>query len=235
MRLGRLPHDPERLAEAPRHTFGAVPAPVRLDRSSMDYRPGLYDNDKYSNCTIVSLFNAARAVAKIQKYVLNVDPSLPLKDFADFLGNPVNLLAVEGAVMQDVLDWQAKNGLNVCYERLYGVPKTIDLTNRQAVALAIWGFGHLWLGIDLRERDMENFESLKPWDVEDGRDDGEVVGGHAVNVWDYTGLKDGDTCRCGTWGSWQSFTWDWLKDRGAEAHILEWNQLKAAPVRPEGA
>jgi hypothetical protein len=231
-KLGRLPHDPVRLAEAPRHTFGAMPPPIRLDRSHMDYTPGMYGNDTYPDCTFVSLTNAARVVAQTHRFSLNVDATLPLKDYADFLGDPPDLESTDGAVMQDVLDWQAKTGLNIGPERLFGVAKTIDLTDRRALALAVWSLGHIWLGVTLFERDMENNASHKPWDVQDGRDDGKVEGGHAVNVWDYLGLGDSATGRLGTWGDWQQFTWPWLMARADEAHVLTWAQLAAAPDGP---
>jgi hypothetical protein len=231
-KLGRLPHDPVRLAEAPRHTFGAMPPPVRLDRSHMDYTPGMYGNDTYPDCTFVSLTNAARGVAQTHRFVLNVDQSLPLKDYADFLGDPSDLENTDGAMMQDVLEWQAKTGLNIGPERLFGTAKTIDLTDRRAVALAIFQFGHLYLGITLLERDMENNAAGKVWDVQEGRDDGAVLGGHAVNVWDYAGLKDGDTARLGTWGAWQPFTWAWFAARASEAFAVTWAQLAAAPSGP---
>lgn len=58
------------------------------------------------------------------------------------------------------------------------------------------------------------------WDVEAGRDDGTMVGGHLIVAWDYDGLTDDATVRVATWGKFQPATWRWLETRLNEAHAL---------------
>jgi hypothetical protein len=91
--------------------------------------------------------------------------------------------------------------------------------------MARLGVGY-W-GVTLLERDME----MPPlWDVQPGRDDGAVVGGHALIAWDYTSLADNGVVRLGTWGEWQPATWAWVSARLNEAHGVVWRQL----VRADG-
>ncbi len=66
------------------------------------------------------------------------------------------------------------------------------------------------------------------WDVQAGRDDGAVAGGHALIAWDYTSLSDDGLVRLGTWGVWQPATWAWVAARLEEAHAIVWRQLARA-------
>jgi len=227
MMLGRLPHNPDKLAASPRHVFGAMPAPARVDRRYLEFTPGLFGNDLYPNCTFVALTNAMCGVAKTHKFTLAVDENDPVNEYDIFLGKPPDLALTEGAEMLDVLNWQIEHGLTAAENNYVGVPVTIDHTDRQTLARAIFQFGHGYWGVTLRERDMEN---PAVWDVVDGRDDGAIVGGHAINAWDYTGLADENTVRVGTWGAWMPATWNWIEARLEEAHCLTWNQLAGAPI-----
>ena len=77
MRLGRLPHDPAALASAPSfaaHHFAAVKPPALLDRSHIEFAPGLYRNDDLPDCSAAGLANAAGMVAALNGYGLAVNP-----------------------------------------------------------------------------------------------------------------------------------------------------------------
>jgi hypothetical protein len=226
LRLGCLPHDPVALASAPRHRFGAILPPAVLDRSGIDFTPGLFNNDTYGDCTAVGLANAARGIAALNGYDLVVDPDTPLAFYSDCIGNPPNLIATDGAVILDVLAYQSTHGFNIGPQMLVGQSGTVALT-RTDLALAMARIGPAYLGVTLRDRDMQAVGS-RPWDVEAGRDDGAVVGGHCIIGWDYTGLGDAGTVRIGTWGMWQTATWAWLAARLEEAHGLVWRQLARA-------
>jgi hypothetical protein len=221
MRLGRLAHDPIELAAAPAHRFGAVPPPAKLDRSLADFGPEMYDNDHYSDCTAAALANCARGVAYLNGYDLIVDPGKPLAFYGSCVGNPPDLAATEGAIMRDVLNRQA-HGFDIGPQTLYGQWGTIDPKARSALAIAMERLGPLYLGVTLREREME---TMGLWDVQAGRDDGVVIGGHGIPAWCYGGLADSDIVQIGTWGRWQSVTWEWLMTRLDEAHGVVWRQL----------
>ena len=73
MRYGRLPFVPADLAAAPVHTFGAGLAPTVLDRRSVKFTPGLYKNDIYSDCTVVSVANMILARAALNGFQAYID------------------------------------------------------------------------------------------------------------------------------------------------------------------
>lgn len=226
--FGRLPADPVALAAAPRHTFGAVrPLPV-LDRSLTDFVPGLYGNQEYPDCTFVALTNYARGVAFLNGYDLALDPAKPLAAYGAFLGNPVDLADTDGANVVDVLTWQATNGFDVGQQTpLVGNWGTTDQTSMTAIAQALCRLGPVYLGVTLLDRDVAAPVGAI-WDVQAGRDDGAVAGGHAVIAWAYSGLSDTDIVQIGTWGYWQPVTWAWLRARLDEAHCLVYRQLERA-------
>lgn len=231
LRLGRLPHDPARLAAAPSlagHRFAATaPRPI-VDRGAVNFQPGLYRNDTLPDCTAAGLANAASAVAALNGYVLTIDPAKVPAFYAACVGvapTDAAMEATDGANVLDVLTRQATQGFDVGQEApLVGLFGTLP-PSRPVIARAIDVLGHAYLGVTLRERDMQ----LPPvWDVQAGRDDGAVVGGHLIVAWDYAGLADDATIRVATWGAWQPATWAWLAARLDEACALVWRQLATA-------
>lgn len=229
MRLGRLPHDQVALGQAPAHLFAAVPPPPKLDRSAVHFVPELYENNYLPDCSAVGLANAARGVAALNGFGLVVDPDMVPAFYAGCVGcdaTPAAMAATDGAVLLDVLARQATHGFSIGPQMLVGRHGTIQLS-RTALALAMARLGPIYLGVTLHDRDMQTAGS-GVWDVQPGRDDGVVVGGHCVISFDYTGLGDDDTVRIGTWGAWQSASWAWLAARLDEAHGLVFRQLARA-------
>ena len=224
-RLGRKPHDPAAVARVPSHRFGAVPPVPRLDRGAATFAPGLYANDTLPDCTAVALANAARGIAALNGFDLVLDPARVPEFYGACVGDPPDLAATDGAVMLDVLARQAAAGFDIGPQVLHGLYATLDTRSRPALANGMARLGAGYWGVTLRERDMEG---NAVWDVQDGRDDGDVAGGHAIVAWDYTGLGDGDTVRLGTWGTWQPATWAWVAARLDEAYGVVWRQLERA-------
>jgi hypothetical protein len=228
--FGRLPHDPIKIAAAPQHVFAATLPPARLDRSSWDYQPHLASNDKIGDCTCAGLANVASGIAALCGYSLNVDERKVVSFYAAVVGAPDDLDALEqthGAQMADVLNHMQQHGFDIGPQVLAGQWGTLAL-NRPSLALGMARLGPIYLGVTLRERDIDAFTAGRPWDVQQGRDDGEVVSGHAVIAYDYAGLGDGNTVRIGTWGIWQSATWGWLSSRLDEAHGVTFPSLRRA-------
>lgn len=227
MRLGRLPHDPAALARAPSlagHRFAAMPPPPILDRSAIAFAPGLYRNNDLPDCTAAGLANAAGMVAALNGYALAIDPDKVPVFYAGCAGcepSDAAMATTDGAVVLDVLVRQARSGFDVGPQTLAGLHGTLPLS-RTVIASALGRLGHAYLGVTLRERDMEQ---APVWDVLDGRDDGAVVGGHLIVAWDYAGIGDASTVRVATWGTWQPATWAWIAARMDEAHALVWRQL----------
>jgi hypothetical protein len=229
--LGRLPHDPAALARAPSlavHRFAAMPPPPRLDRSAIEFQPGLYGNDHLPDCSAAGLANAAGMVYAINtRSELAINPDKVPLFYAQCVGcEPTDaaMMATDGAVLLDVLMRQWQSGFDVGLPvKLVGIPGVLPL-KRPVLASAMTRLGHAYLGVTLLERDMEQ---AAVWDVQPGRDDGAVVGGHCLVGWDFGGLGDGDTIRLATWGGWQPATWQWLAARLDEAHACVWRGLAA--------
>jgi hypothetical protein len=224
MRLafGRLPHDQEAVAAAPKHVFGVALPPLVVDRSQIAFKPGLYRNDTLPDCTAVALANGARAVGYLNGFAVTVyDMAVP-HFYSACIGNPPNLAETEGANMLDVLRFQASHGYVLATQELVGVFGVVPLERLSlAHSIARLGFGY-W-GLTLFQTDMEQFENRVPWTLTPDR--GAHIGGHAVLGWDYTGLGDNDTVRIGTWGGFQAASWAWLEDRLDEAYGVVWRQL----------
>ncbi len=234
MRFGRLPHDPVRLAVAPRRTFAAVLPPPKLDRSAWDYQPHMAGNDRIGDCTCAGLANVAAGIASLNGYQLTVDDQNVIAFFAAQKGiDPADeaaLEAADGLMMSDVLDYMQQHGFTPGAQFLAGQWGTLAL-DRPSLALAMAHLGPIYLGVTLRERDVDQFSSGGFWDVQEGRDDGAVVSGHAVVAWDYSGLDDAGekgTVRIGTWGAWQAATWAWVASRLDEAHGVTFPSLAPA-------
>jgi hypothetical protein len=136
----------------------------------------------------------------------------------------VAIRATAGARLLDALSWQERHGFDVGQQVPLVAISGIVPVGRLQVARCVADLGGAYVGIDLYERDME---MPVTWD-DDGRDPGAMVGGHAIWVWDYTGLTDTNTGRVATWGALQLFTWRWLMKRIREAHGLFWRQLAPA-------
>jgi hypothetical protein len=226
--LGRAPHDPDEVARAPSlaaHRFAAKAPPPFVNRADIPFWPQLDQNDVLPDCTAVGLRNALGMTAEVNGFELAVDETKIPLFYAACVGvepTVAAMAATEGAVALDVLVRQAVHGFDIGQQVPY-VGKFGTLPKqRSVIAGAIHTFGHAYLGVTLHERDMEGGAV---WDVQDGRDDGEIIGGHLIVGWDYTGLTGTDTVRVATWGAWQPATWNWLMDRLDEQYALVWRQL----------
>lgn len=222
LRTGRLPHDPVAVAAAPQHLFGADRPPDRLNRSLLDWKPGMFGNDTLNNCTSVALFNHARGVEWLQAQAqLAVVPLAPADFFAECAGDPPDLTTVHGLVALNVLARAGEHGIPAANQRLYSQYGVVQ-RNRVAVARALNRLGGLYVGVTLHDRELQG--GAGTWNTYG--DPGPVDGGHMVNVWTYEGgLGDDATVYVGTWGYWQPVTWAWLEARTAEAYGLVWRQL----------
>ena len=218
MMLGLLPHDPVAVALAPMHVFGAVPPSPVLDRSLADFGPLAYGNLTEPDCTAAAYANCARGFAHLNGFDLVVAPDKPLSVFRAVAGSDT----ADGVQALSVLRYQDRNGFDIGPQKLVAKYGTIPI-NRVALARSMEVFGLPWLGVTLHEREMD---TAGVWDVEAGRDDGALVGGHMIPAWCYGGLDDGSIVTIGTWGRWQPVTWAWLLERLDEAWGLVWRQLQ---------
>lgn len=234
MRLGALPTPFNRLQEAtsfPTKASSPFP-PTVLDRSSLPFFPGLFENDIFPDCTAAALANSALAVSALQNIILPIEPASIPTFYASCVNCapvPSAIAATEGAVILDVLEKQLISGFDVGEQvRLAALHGTIQ-QSKTAFALHLAKFGCLYIGVNLYDSDMDG----GPWDL--SRPSGSFIGGHALVLWDYLGLGDQETVRLATWGKLQTATWAWLFSRLTEAHGLFWRQLTPAMMKPEDA
>lgn len=226
--FGRKNHDPARLAVAPLHRFGSNNPPPHLDRSKWDFGVELGGNDVYPDCTTVGLLNVAKGIASLNGFEPTIDHSKVLPFYAGSIGVPfpgTDLRATDGAVLLDVLNYQSAHGFNIGNQSLVANSGVVTLSVQQ-LAWALARLGPTYLGVLLRQRDMDTVGQT--WTVSAGRSDGAIVGGHCLISWDYTDLSPAGIVRLGTWGGWQKVTWAWVMARTEEAHGLVYRQLTSS-------
>jgi hypothetical protein len=231
--LGRLPHSPERLARG----LMSAPAPMlyryQLDRSAIDYQPGLWGNGTIPDCTAVGVANAALASGLLRSATPVITDGKPQALYADVIGMPgasdAQLAATDGAMAMDMLNDVATHGFDAGQQvPLVPIPRTVP-NSREAIAGLMCNrlLGVAYLGIRLYQGDMDTF-GQGPW-VAPIAASGALVGGHVLLAWDYpVGLADADLTRLATWAALQPASWAWIMERLDETHGLEWPQLKAA-------
>ncbi len=236
MKLGLLPARPADLARAP--TLGAQPMAVRtpapvIDRSGVAFFPRMFDNNTLENCTAAALGNTALAVGALDGFI----PIVLKQCVVDFYSATTGFIQGQpqtdrGAVLIDVLTYQAHTGFNSGSSLLTGPWATFNPQDQRMHALAMETFGVGNIGVALSLADMAQAQVGAPWDtvpVPNGQDQTPGSAGlHNLLAWDYTGLGDTDTVRLATWGGFQRATWRWLLRAAREAHVLVWRPLLKA-------
>jgi hypothetical protein len=193
-RGGKLPVQPARphlRLSAALRTLAAPPA--SCDWQADAIRWPMYANDRIGDCTCAGVghmvnqltFYGSGAevvpsegdVVGMYAAVTGYDPKRPSSD--------------TGAYCQDVLGYWRKTGLGghriVAYAAL-------DPSNLTEVRQAIAAFGSVYVGLNLPDSAMRQFDAGKPWDVVRGA---RVEGGHCVIVGAYGDGRFGLV----TWGS----------------------------------
>ena len=231
-RLGRLPHNPDRLAAQTHLRLGARRPADRVSRDGLR-APYLGRNDVFGNCTWVAQVNAALRFSEVCGGTdLAVTDDEILTPFKAMAGLPADatdaqIAAVDGLVMLDVMEWQQARGFWVHGKCLTADFRAIAVQDRYSIASAIERFGQVNVGLDLPLA----YQTDKVWDTSlPGDHTSGGWGGHDDVFDTYTGLGDTDEVRMLTWGREQWATW-----RGVEAVLMEayaqvWRMLLAPGV-----
>jgi hypothetical protein len=165
-------------------------------------------NDRYGDCTMAGVaHNETLYNGLIGKRYIPAAEDV-IKTYLDLSGGQDN-----GLVMLDVLKYWKNHGING--HKILGFAK-IGVHDTDNVKRAITMFGSIYLGFQVQENAIPDFEAHKPW--EPGEPDG---GGHCVDDPEY----DENFHTLITWGNLQKGTWPW------------WNQMvdEAYGVIPEEA
>jgi hypothetical protein len=206
----------------------AAPPPPVLDRSRVPFVPAMDDNNVLGDCTAVGVANAARGMAALDGFGINIPTDRVVALYSASTGYvPGDPATDQGGVELDVLGYQASHGFDTGDQApLVGAFATFDPRDRVTFANVMAKFGTAYLGVNLASADLDTsavWDTATPGDQTPGS-----WGGHCLLAWDYTGLGDTDTVRLATWGTLQPCTWRWLADRCEEAHVLIWRQLMKA-------
>jgi hypothetical protein len=229
-RAGRLaPHPADthpRLRLTPFLTAAAVPAVVDYI-FKVDAWP-VYLNDQLGDCTIAAQGHMEEAWSCYGRATtVKVTDQDVLTAYQAVSGyRPGHPNTDNGAVMQDVLSYTRKTGLAGHTIAAYA---QLDHQNMTEVKTALYHFGHVYVGVNLPQSAMDQFNAGQPWDVV--ADDGGILGGHAINL----GYAADGMYKIVYWGRVVDVTPAWWAKYVAEAWTsisLEW--LSAAGVSPEG-
>jgi hypothetical protein len=187
----------------------------------------LDDNDKLGLCTAAGYANAARALAILNGFAIDIPTDDVVQFYADSTGyDPTVPGSDQGAVELDVLAHQLQAG----FARTTGDMNpfvadfaTFDPDIRAQMAWAMARFGTAYLGVELAlaDIDAEVWDTDAPGDQTPG-----TWGGHCLVAWEYDGLDDGNHVTLLTWGLKKLATWRWLRSRCVEAHALIFRQLQ---------
>ena len=219
--LGRHEHNPVLVAHAPKLKYGLPRPPAFM--KILDFTPGMYDNDKLPDCTAAAITNHARAFSvALSATDIPVDAAKVPEFYARTIGvtDLSQLAASQGAQMLDAIKTQQLGGLDVGEQTSLVADYATCPNDRLSLASAMAQFGALYIGGSLTIQD----QATGVWHTDITARRGSW-GRHAFISAGYTGLQDNDLVHCGTWGTWQGATWQWLEAALDEAYVLLWRQL----------
>lgn len=135
--------------------------------------------------------------------------------------SPNNPNSDNGANVLDVLNYWRKSGIA---GRKIVAYVAVDHTNREHLRLAVDMFGGCYIGVQLPQSAMDDFNADKPWK----RLTGKILGGHAIVVVGY----DANTVSLVTWGKEIKASWPWFEKYCDEAFVIlskDWAGKNPAP------
>lgn len=214
-RLGRLAkrHDPRTLKLAKYFKTEAlpqIPATCRWGQGVNDWL--MLANDSVGDCTIAAALHMImlwRKEHKIDFSPTDVDALALYEQFAGY--DPAKPETDHGAVELDILKSWRNTGIA-------GKPITafasIDATNLDHLRAATWLFGAVYVGANLTQCAMSEFQAGSPWSQTHPRFCGKkLLGGHAFPLIGY----DKSGFLAVTWGKVQRLTEPWWLQYGDEA------------------
>lgn len=172
-------------------------------------------NDKYGDCVAVTWANERHAISRL---LLGKNTYPSLDDVIKFYKtqNPNFPSQDDGMEIQTALEYLVHNGGPDGVKPLAFAK--VDHTNLEEVKAALAVFGMVWVGIDVQNANMTQFNRGLPWDYVPGSADD---GGHSVVGGGYLGQSTNDV-QFITWGSETGFTDNYWNHKVEEVWVVVW-------------
>jgi hypothetical protein len=193
---------------------GALPAiPASIDWVSKVPSWPMLRNDELGCCTVSA---AGHMVAAWSTYGQGTTVEVTDQDVLDAYQAvsgyvPGDPSTDQGAVMQDVLGYWRKTGVGG--HKILAFAQ-VDVANLAEVYAALYLFGHVYVGVNLPNAAVTQFDKGQPWTV--ATDDGGEAGGHCINL----GWRNGTTMKAITWGRVQGLDEAWWQRYAEEAWVV---------------
>lgn len=215
-KLGRIPSPPEERARnlLLADYFEALPEPP----PKVDYAPlvtdwPMFGNDALGDCTAAGaghLEELWSAEVDGHAFVVSDDDVVRFYELQGY--NPADPSTDRGADMLSVLRSWRRTGIG---GRKILAFAEVEASSQAEVRTALWLFSGLYVGVDLPQSAIDQFQAGRPWTVE--YEDGGIAGGHCVPAVAY----DEFGVTFVTWGRLQRAGWDWWRTyvMGQETYV----------------
>lgn len=220
--LGRLsPHPAQthpRLTVEDYIDFSALPAPPALiDWCSKVTTWPMYLNDQLGDCTCATVGHEIQAFSAYGNTEVTVTDNDVLALYEAVGGYvPGDPSTDNGCVIQDILAYWAANPVGG--HEIYAYAQIQDLTNLTQVAQILDLFGTVYLGINVPQSAMTQFNAGQPWS---NVGDTDILGGHAIPVQKMTSANtDNPVMDVITWGAVQEMELSFWQAYVEEAWIV---------------
>lgn len=233
--LGKLParHDPRMLYALSLRYLATLPTPPAAHdwSAGMPEDLGMLANDSLGDCAEAMVAHAIEVERAANGVALTFDPSAVVAVYSDVTGyTPTDPTTDQGTVLLDLLNYCRRTGFAGHKLGGYGALLTPaqPATTIDEIKTACWLYGPLYVGVQLPESALADFEAGRTWTSAPAD---LIAGGHAIVLVGY----DADSVIVVTWGKRQRATWGWLLDHVDECYApfsADW--VSGAKPAPSG-
>jgi hypothetical protein len=210
--------------------FSALPAPpVVVDRAGKVTSWPMYGNDVAGDCTFATVGHEIQAWTAYASTEVEIPESSVISAYSAVSGyDPATGANDNGAVIQDVLNYWRKNGVQGDPGKVLAFAQVKQIDNITTLRQVLELFGTIYIGLNVPQSAMDQFDAGQPWTVVPGSP---IDGGHAVPVQ----YIDGSASPIGvvTWAKLQMMSWEFWKTYVEEAWVVvtqDWLQKNGSTV-----
>lgn len=217
VKLGRRPPKNAPALRLSSFLSGVIPAhPASEDYLAKLSGWRMLGNDQYGDCVAVTWANQRRlmtallggketypSLAQVEQVYKTQNPNFPSDD--------------NGMDIQTLLEYLVKTGGPDGVKAVAFAKVDHASPDECAAAMAI--FGHIWVGINVQNANMDDFDAGKPWDYHPSSG---IDGGHSVETGGYNPATPGSDEKFITWATETSFTDSFWKNLVEECWVVVW-------------